>query len=167
MPTRGQRLVAVDGRIEMEDLSYPDPGPGQVLVRVTKSLVSAGSEQGLLVRPTRERRPLGYTTVGRVVEAGAGMESFRPGDRVLYVRVPRHPLGQRAGGRPQRPCPHPADHARRDRRAGGDVEAWRRGAARRSPRGAADRREGGGVRRGGCRTARQWRSAGCREPTRS
>ena len=83
MPTSGRRLVAVDGRIEMEDLSYPDPDPGQVLVRVTKSLVSAGSEQGLLVRPTRERRPLGYTTVGRVVEAGAGMESFRPGDRVL------------------------------------------------------------------------------------
>ena len=83
MPTRGQRLVAVDGRIEMEDLAYPDPGPGQVLVRVTKSLVSAGSEQGLVARPTSERRPLGYTTVGRVVEASAGMEAFRPGDRVF------------------------------------------------------------------------------------
>ena len=83
MPTRGQRLVAVDGRIEMEDLAYPDPGPGQVLVRVTKSLVSAGSEKGLVARPTSERRPLGYTTVGGVVEASAGMEAFRPGDRVF------------------------------------------------------------------------------------
>ena len=83
MPTIGRRLIAVDGRIEMEDATYADPGPGQVLVRVTKSLVSAGSEQGLVTRPTSERRPLGYTTVGRVIEAGPGMESFRPGDRVF------------------------------------------------------------------------------------
>ncbi len=83
MPTNGRRLVAVDGRIEMEDVAYPDPGPGQVLVRVAKSLVSAGSEQGMLIRATSERRPLGYTTVGRVIEAGAGMEDFRPGDRVF------------------------------------------------------------------------------------
>ena len=83
MPTRGQRLIAVGGRIEMEDVTYSDPGSGQVLVRVTKSLVSAGSEQGMLIRATNERRPLGYTTVGRVVEAGTGMEAFRPGDRVF------------------------------------------------------------------------------------
>ncbi len=83
MPTRGRRLAAVDGRIEMEDLTYPDPGPGQVLVRVTRSLVSAGSERGAVAPPRSERRPLGYTTVGRVVEAGAGMEDFRPGDRVF------------------------------------------------------------------------------------
>ena len=83
MPTRGRRLVAVDGRVEMEDLAYPDPGPGQVLVRVTRSLVSAGSERGAVAPPRSERRPLGYTTVGRVVEAGPGMEDFRPGDRVF------------------------------------------------------------------------------------
>ena len=83
MPTPGRRLIAVDGRIEMEDTEFPDPGPGQVLVRVTKSLVSAGSEQGALIRATSERRPLGYTTVGRVIEAGAGMEAFRQGDRAF------------------------------------------------------------------------------------
>ena len=83
MPTRGKRLIAVDGRIEIEDVTYADPGPGQVLVRVTKSQVSAGSEKGQAAARSSERRPLGYTTVGRVVEAGEGMESFRPGDRVF------------------------------------------------------------------------------------
>ncbi len=84
MPIMGKRLVAVGGRIEMEDVEIPDPGPGQVLARVTRSQVSAGSEKSAIISGAAGvRKPLGYTTVGRVVEAGLGMESFRPGDRAL------------------------------------------------------------------------------------
>ena len=86
MGTAGKRLVVVGGkRVELEDFELPDPGPGQVLVRVTRSLVSAGSEKGALLRdaPPDDRRNLGYTTVGRVQKSGEGMESFKPGDRVF------------------------------------------------------------------------------------
>jgi len=68
----------------MEDVEYPDPGPGQVLVRVTKSQISAGSEKSAVIAGTKgERLPFGYTTVGRVLQAGRGMEAFHAGQRVF------------------------------------------------------------------------------------
>ena len=82
----GRRLVAVgEGRVEIESFEVAEPGPGQVLMRVHRSQVSAGSEKNSLADPSgsEERRPMGYTTVGRVLAAGPGMEEFRPGDRVL------------------------------------------------------------------------------------
>ena len=86
MSTLGKRLVVVGGkRVEIEDVEIPDPGPGQVLVRITRSLVSAGSEKSLLLQKTHPdtKSNLGYTTVGRVQKSGTGMESFKPGDRVF------------------------------------------------------------------------------------
>ena len=100
----GRRLVKVAGmRVEVETFEVPEPGPGEVLMRVHRSQVSAGSERnGLLIgeksppliRPDLAgwkfggeeldfRRFTGYTTVGRVLAAGAGMEEYKPGDRVL------------------------------------------------------------------------------------
>ena len=70
----------------IESFEVPEPGPGQVLVRVNRSQVSAGSEKSGLMRD--ETSPdyggnMGYTTVGRVSAAGPGMEDYKPGDRVL------------------------------------------------------------------------------------
>ena len=82
----GRRLVAIGGgRVEIESFDVPEPGPGEVLVRVNRSQVSAGSEKNGLVDQSRteERRPLGYTTVGRVLASGTGRDEFKPGDRVL------------------------------------------------------------------------------------
>ena len=83
----GRRLVTVGGgRVEIETFEVPDPGPGEVLLRVNRSQVSAGSEKsGLLLEEGSPefRRTMGYTTVGRVLTAGPGMEEYQPGDRVL------------------------------------------------------------------------------------
>ena len=82
----GRRLVAIGGgRVEIESFDVPEPGPGEVLVRVNRSQVSAGSEKNGLVDQSRteERQPLGYTTVGRVLASGTGRDEFKPGDRVL------------------------------------------------------------------------------------
>ena len=90
---QGQRLV-VDpaGQVHIETFEVQQPGPGQVLVRVACSQVSAGSElngvrqrraASLEERAQFEPRHLGYTTVGRVEAVGEGIVDFEPGDRVL------------------------------------------------------------------------------------
>ena len=82
----GRRLVQVGGsRVEIEEFDVPEPGPGEVLVRVTRSQISAGSERSGFGDdvPADDRRHLGYTTVGRVQAVGEGVEEFAVGDRVL------------------------------------------------------------------------------------
>lgn len=88
MSATGLRLVfRSDRRVELEEYEVPEPGPGQILVRVARSQVSAGTELNFF----REHPPagplaraqLGYMTVGRVAAVGAGVTDFAPGDRVL------------------------------------------------------------------------------------
>ena len=93
---KGKRLVSVyqgpdvNRTIEIEDFETSEIGDSQVLVRVSKSQVSAGSEKGyvtgmhsLPVTDADMRRLPGYTTVGHVLESGKSMSAFKPGDRVL------------------------------------------------------------------------------------
>ena len=75
--------MAVAGHVETESFEVPDPGPGQVLVRVSRSQVSAGSEKTALLAARGERRPLGYTLVGTVQACGPGVDAFRVEGRVL------------------------------------------------------------------------------------
>lgn len=85
----GQRLIFRSGfRVDLEPFEVPPPGPGQVLLRVTRSQVSAGSElNGLRALdrsgPEAPGRPGGYTTVGRVLAVGPGVDGFKEGDRML------------------------------------------------------------------------------------
>jgi len=87
----GKRLLNVPGKgIEIETFEVPEPGPGQVLVRVNRSQVSAGTELSAfieLIEGNNEeagiRKYGGYNTVGTVLSAGPGMEEYKPGDRVL------------------------------------------------------------------------------------
>jgi len=86
MAEAGRRLVQVGGdRVEIETFDVPEPGPGEVLVRVSRSQISAGSERGGFGpdAPSDRRRYLGYTTVGRVQAVGPGVEGFAAGDRVV------------------------------------------------------------------------------------
>jgi threonine dehydrogenase-like Zn-dependent dehydrogenase len=88
----GKRLLLDPaGQIHVIDVSVPDVGPNDVLVRTTLSQVSAGTE----MNDVRKRRApganpgefadmgLGYTTVGIVEGVGPAVTSFKPGDRVL------------------------------------------------------------------------------------
>jgi len=87
MEMRGKRLVFSPGTtVRVEESDVPEPGPRQLLVRVARSQVSAGSElNGIraLNAAGHGSRLSGYTTAGRVVAVGPGVEGPRPGDRVL------------------------------------------------------------------------------------
>ena len=51
MSTVGRRLVSAGGgRMELETFEVGDPGPGEVLVRVHRSQISAGTEKSHLLR---------------------------------------------------------------------------------------------------------------------
>lgn len=87
-------------QVELRPADAPEPGPGEILVRATVSLISAGTEMMVYrggtspadrMPPTSEGTfpfpvKYGYQVVGRVL--AAGQESgFAPGDRVFA----RHP----------------------------------------------------------------------------
>jgi 2-desacetyl-2-hydroxyethyl bacteriochlorophyllide A dehydrogenase len=87
-----QRIVFTGPReARLERFEVPRPGPGQALVRTTRTLVSAGTELkaylGLEHRggPQYPRRP-GYSHVGVVEEVGEGVTSVRAGDRVATIK---------------------------------------------------------------------------------
>ena len=75
---RGRRLIYRPGlRVDLEGFEVPAPGPGQLLLAVTRSQVSAGSELNALRAISTAGadvpgRQMGFTTVGRVQALGSG-----------------------------------------------------------------------------------------------
>ena len=79
---------------EVLETPFPEPGPGEVLVRTARSCVSSGTERANLVGDpmigTNVKdgaqavfpRHLGYSASGVVEAVGAGVSSVKPGDRV-------------------------------------------------------------------------------------
>ncbi len=77
---------------ELLDEQIPAVGNGQVLVKLLRSTVSAGTERANLIgdpnvspvkgQPVSFPRRSGYSSVGTVVSVGAGVTSVVPGDRV-------------------------------------------------------------------------------------
>lgn len=71
------------GRIEVEDVPVPEPGPGEMLVRVDACGICPTDlkkiEKGLLAPP----RIFGHEIAGRVARVGAGVSRFREGDAVV------------------------------------------------------------------------------------
>src|SRR5688500_6265231 len=76
--------------VRVEDVPRPEPGPGEVVVRVEAAL--AGGTVAKVVRRGYHARMgaaplrLGHEAAGRVEAVGAGVRAFAPGDRV----VPAH-----------------------------------------------------------------------------
>ena len=75
-------------RLEIESFDVPKPGPRQVVVRTTRTLVSAGTEVkrylGNDVGRNPPRYPIypGYSHVGVVEQVGEAVHEVRVGDRV-------------------------------------------------------------------------------------
>lgn len=94
---KAQAVVAVSpGRVEYREVDCPDPGPQDVVVRLSHSWISNGTE-GSYVKGERiggdtawrEGDPLpfphvpGYQKTGTVERVGAEVEGLAPGDRVF------------------------------------------------------------------------------------
>ena len=82
------RAIAVSdigGTPELVDLPVPAPGPGEVLIRMTAASlnpVDLDIAHGRLSLPTTRPLVLGVDGAGRVVEVGAAVTEFAPGDLV-------------------------------------------------------------------------------------
>ena len=84
MPINTPQIVFLEGgAVAIEDIRVPEPAPNQVLVRSTRSLISAGTELNILELSATERRDPGYALVGQVAEVGREVEGYAVGDRVL------------------------------------------------------------------------------------
>jgi L-iditol 2-dehydrogenase len=84
------------GRLEVRDVSCPDPAPREVLVRVTAVglcgtdlHIFAGhanynrDERGRPIPLTEQPQILGHEIAGVVEAVGAGVDALKPGDRVV------------------------------------------------------------------------------------
>src|SRR6202158_4380120 len=98
MPTR--RAAALTGyggveRLEVREVSRPEPGPGQLLVRVRAAGVKPidwKSRQGRLrlLLPARFPLVLGFDVAGEVAAVGPEVADFEPGDPVYAMLDSRH-----------------------------------------------------------------------------
>ncbi len=85
---QARRLFASPGpRLEIRTVDIPNPGPGQILVRVTHSQVSAGTEMNYFRQNPpgsgAAAEPIGYMAVGRIAALGPDVAGFSVGERVL------------------------------------------------------------------------------------
>jgi propanol-preferring alcohol dehydrogenase len=81
---RAMVLARAPGALHLEELPRPEPGPGQVLVRVRACGVCRTDlhvVDGELAAPKLPLVP-GHEVVGRVAALGAGVEGFAEGARV-------------------------------------------------------------------------------------
>lgn len=73
--------------IRLIEMPVPEPGPGQVLIKVGAAL-TCGTDfkayrQGHRVLLGEPPSPFGHELAGTVVKAGPGAQGFKPGDRVV------------------------------------------------------------------------------------
>ncbi|WP_326598136.1 Zn-dependent alcohol dehydrogenase [Streptomyces sp. NBC_01803] len=82
-------LPAVGAPLELVDIALPEPGPGQVRVKLAAAGV-CHSDLSLANGVLRAAAPvvLGHEGAGTVVAVGEGVESVRPGDAVLLNWAP-------------------------------------------------------------------------------
>jgi len=87
-----RKVAAIDGKGQFAVIEepVPEPKPGQVLIEVGASLISAGTELGSIPRrrenPTdAPPRPFGYQNAGTVIELGEGVDRYQVGDRVACM----------------------------------------------------------------------------------
>lgn len=84
--TIGQQiLVWPDNRVEIRPFDVPSPGPGEVLIETTRTLISAGTELG--TQELKRDTPFtpGYSNIGHILAIGDGEVDYKVGDRVLSM----------------------------------------------------------------------------------
>jgi L-iditol 2-dehydrogenase len=76
-------------RMELQDVSEPAPGPGEVVIGSTLSAVCGSDLHGFREASPRRIPPLvmGHETVGRVAAVGSGVDAGRIGERVVLKPI--------------------------------------------------------------------------------
>ncbi|MFP5228795.1 MAG: galactitol-1-phosphate 5-dehydrogenase [Acidobacteriota bacterium] len=79
-------LLREYGRLEMAEMPRPEPGPGEVLVRVAACGICGSDVHGYDGSSGRRIPPLvmGHEAAGTVEAVGAGVQGFRAGERVTF-----------------------------------------------------------------------------------
>jgi putative PIG3 family NAD(P)H quinone oxidoreductase len=93
MSERMMRAVLMDGHggpevLRMGEVPWPEPGRGQVLIRVAATAVNRADMQqraGNYPPPPGESEILGLEVAGVIAEVGEGVSGWRPGDRVMTL----------------------------------------------------------------------------------
>ena len=82
-----------DSTVALREVPVPEPGHGQVLIRVKSSTI-CGSDIRAIYREHLGKGPEGYNDViaghepaGQIVKCGPGMRRFREGDRVVVYHI--------------------------------------------------------------------------------
>lgn len=77
------KVAAGVGNVEIRDIPEPQPGPGQVKIRVHAAGI-CGTDLHIYKDEFRSRPPvvLGHEVAGEVAETGSGVTGIRPGARV-------------------------------------------------------------------------------------
>lgn len=79
-------MQSSDGQsvLELRDTPRPDPGPGQLLVRVRAAGLNRGEFiHGHGLHKAGSAKAIGMEAAGEVVACGSGVSGFGPGDRVM------------------------------------------------------------------------------------
>jgi len=81
------------GRIELDEVPVPQPGPGEAVIRVTLTTI-CGTDLHILrgEYPVKPGLVIGHEAVGTVHELGPGVTGYQVGDRVLVGAIT--PCGQ-------------------------------------------------------------------------
>jgi L-iditol 2-dehydrogenase len=74
------------GRLAVDEVARPVPGPGEVLVRVRACGICGSDVHGMDGSTGRRIPPLimGHEGAGEIAEVGAGVGRWKPGDRVTF-----------------------------------------------------------------------------------
>lgn len=84
-----------DGKLTVERLPIPAPGPYQVLCRARYGATCAGTDSHIVLGNSPMSIPyptiLGHESVGEIVEVGPRVRNFRVGDRVTRIGAPALP----------------------------------------------------------------------------
>lgn len=83
MPTSKTCIKTGPHAVGMAQIPYPDaPGPGQALIRTTLSTICGSDMHIVDEMPVPAGIPMGHEAIGVVEAVGAGVTSFKAGDRV-------------------------------------------------------------------------------------
>ncbi|KRG16803.1 zinc-dependent alcohol dehydrogenase [Lederbergia galactosidilytica] len=83
-----RKIVAKNQRIEIAQEEIPLLKPAYILVKTKYSVISPGTELGMIENSSDREVPLGYSAMGEVVECGEGINNVKKGDLVACYGAP-------------------------------------------------------------------------------